>query len=40
MINTATCGGEIASLLSALDETNECPKTIIYSLNSPAMTFW
>ena len=33
MINTASCGGEIAALLSALDETNECPKTIIYSLN-------
>ena len=33
MINTATCGGEIASLLSALNDTDECPKTIIYSLN-------
>ena len=33
MINTATCGGEIAALLSALNDTDECPKTIIYSLN-------
>ena len=33
MINTATCGGEIAQLLSALNDTDECPKTIIYSLN-------
>ncbi|HIT34643.1 MAG TPA: glucuronate isomerase [Candidatus Faecousia intestinigallinarum] len=28
-----TCGGSIAQLLSALDETGECPKTILYSLN-------
>lgn len=28
-----TCGGAIAALLSALNDTNECPKTIIYSLN-------
>ena len=28
-----TCGGNIAALLSALDETGECPKTILYSLN-------
>ena len=28
-----TCGGAVAQLLSALDETNECPKTILYSLN-------
>ncbi len=27
------CGGSIAELLSALDYTDECPKTIIYSLN-------
>ena len=33
MINTASCGGEIAALLSALNDTDECPKTIIYSLN-------
>ena len=33
MINTAKCGGEIAALLSALNDTDECPKTIIYSLN-------
>ena len=33
MINTATCGGQIAQLLSALNDTDECPKTIIYSLN-------
>ena len=33
MINTASCGGQIASLLSALNDTDECPKTIIYSLN-------
>ena len=33
MINTTTCGGQIASLLSALNDTDECPKTIIYSLN-------
>ena len=28
-----TCGGNIARLLSRLDETGECPKTILYSLN-------
>ena len=28
-----TCGGNVAQLLSALDETGECPKTILYSLN-------
>ena len=28
-----TCGEDIARMLSALDMTNECPKTIIYSLN-------
>ena len=28
-----TCGGNVAQLLSALDETNQCPKTILYSLN-------
>lgn len=28
-----TCGGNISQLLSALDETGECPKTILYSLN-------
>ena len=28
-----TCGGNIAQLLSALDLTGECPKTILYSLN-------
>ena len=28
-----TCGGNIAQLLSALDETEQCPKTILYSLN-------
>ncbi len=33
MIAQNTCGGAIAALLSALDENNECPKTIIYSLN-------
>jgi glucuronate isomerase len=33
MIGQTTCGGNIASLLSALDMTGECPKTIIYSLN-------
>lgn len=34
MIAQNTCGGWIADLLSALDETGECPKTILYSLNS------
>ena len=33
MIAQNTCGGAIAQLLSALDETGECPKTILYSLN-------
>ena len=33
MIAQNTCGGDIASFLSALDETGECPKTILYSLN-------
>jgi len=33
MIAQNTCGGDIARLLSRLDETNECPKTILYSLN-------
>ncbi len=28
-----TCGGNIAQLLSKLTETDECPKTILYSLN-------
>ena len=28
-----TCGGNISQLLSALDETGSCPKTILYSLN-------
>ena len=28
-----TCGGNVAKLLSALDETDQCPKTILYSLN-------
>ena len=28
-----TCGGNISQLLSALDEENACPKTILYSLN-------
>ena len=27
------CGGNVAALLSALDETEQCPKTILYSLN-------
>ena len=33
MIAQTSCGGAIAALLSALDATNECPKTILYSLN-------
>ena len=33
MIAQNTCGGDIAALLSALEETGECPKTILYSLN-------
>ena len=28
-----TCGYQITQLLSALDETNQCPRTILYSLN-------
>ena len=28
-----TCGGNIAQLLSALDLSGQCPKTILYSLN-------
>lgn len=34
MVAQTTCGASIAGLLSALDKTGECPKTIIYSLNS------
>jgi len=33
MIAQNTCGASIAALLSALEETGECPKTILYSLN-------
>ena len=33
MIAQNTCGGNVAKLLSKLDSTNECPKTILYSLN-------
>ena len=33
IISQNTCGGNVAQLLSALDMTNECPKTILYSLN-------
>ena len=33
MIAQNTCGGNIAAFLSALDETDQCPKTILYSLN-------
>ena len=33
MISQNTCGGNVARLLSALDKTGECPKTILYSLN-------
>jgi len=32
-ISQNTCGGNIAKLLSALDEAGTCPKTILYSLN-------
>lgn len=28
-----SCGGNVAQLLSALDETGQCPRTILYSLN-------
>ncbi len=33
MIGSTDCGGSIAALLSELNLTNECPKTILYSLN-------
>ncbi|MBR0139819.1 MAG: glucuronate isomerase [Firmicutes bacterium] len=33
MIGQAPCGDSIAALLSALEESGECPKTILYSLN-------
>ncbi len=33
MIAQNTCGGNIASLMSELDSTDELPKTIIFSLN-------
>ena len=33
MIGQNACAHGIAALLSALDETGECPKTILYSLN-------
>ncbi len=33
MIAQNTCGGSIAELLSCLNDTDECPKTILYSLN-------
>ena len=33
MIAQNTCGGDIAALLSELDQSGECPKTILYSLN-------
>ena len=33
MIARRDCGGSIAALLSALEETGECPKTILYSLD-------
>ncbi len=33
MIAQNTCGADIASYLSALDQTGECPRTILYSLN-------
>jgi len=32
MIGRTGCGGEVAAFLSALEETGECPKTILYSL--------
>lgn len=34
MIAVTDCSQTISSLLSALTETDECPKTILYSLNS------
>lgn len=33
MISQNTCGSSVARFLSRLDCTNECPKTILYSLN-------
>lgn len=33
MMAQNTCGGNVARLLSELDKTDECPKTILYSLN-------
>ncbi|MBQ6260273.1 MAG: glucuronate isomerase [Firmicutes bacterium] len=33
MIGQESCGAQIAAFLSALDETGECPRTILYSLN-------
>ena len=33
MIAQTSCGIQIAQLLSALDESGECPKVILYSLN-------
>ena len=33
MIGSTDCGGSIAALLSELNLSNECPKTIVYSLN-------
>ena len=33
MISQNTCGGNIAQFLSALDLNDQCPKTILYSLN-------
>ena len=33
MIAQNTCGGNIANLLNALESTDQCPKTILYSLN-------
>ena len=34
MIAQNTCGAQIAAFLDALDRSGECPKTILYSLNS------
>ena len=33
MIGSNDCAGSIAAFLSALNDTDECPKTILYSLN-------
>ena len=33
MIAQNSCGGDLAAFLAALDESGECPKTILYSLN-------